>query len=66
VGARRGPTSGGGLRNAESRKTQIGHKDPQKTTGKRKESQRKQKKPKKVAKENPAREKEKERERHRD
>jgi hypothetical protein len=32
VGARRGPTLGGGLRNAESRKTQTGHKEPQKQT----------------------------------
>ena len=30
MGVRRGPTSGIGLRNAESRKTQTGHKDPQK------------------------------------
>jgi hypothetical protein len=53
VGARRGSTSGRGLRNAESRKTQTGHKDPQKTTGKRKGKPEKTKKPKKVAKGNP-------------
>ena len=34
MGARRRPTLGGGLRNAKSRKTQTGHKDPQKQTEK--------------------------------
>ena len=54
MGARRGPTSSGGLRNAESRKTQTGHKDPQKQLKKeRKVKENKKKKPKKVAKGNP-------------
>jgi hypothetical protein len=53
VGARRGPTLGGGLRNVESRKTQTGHKDPQKQLEKeRKAGEKKKKKTKKVAKGN--------------
>jgi hypothetical protein len=44
VGARRGPTSGGGLRNAESQKTQIGHKDPQKQPKKERKAGEKKKK----------------------
>jgi hypothetical protein len=43
VGARRGPTSGGGLRNAESQKTQIGHKDPQKQPKKERKAGEKKK-----------------------
>ena len=43
MGARKGPTLGEGLRNAESQKTQTGYKDPQKQPAKRKESWRKQK-----------------------
>jgi hypothetical protein len=59
MGAHRGPTSGGGLRNAKSRKTQLGHKDPQKQlekerkAGEKKTKKQKNKKTKKVAKGNP-------------
>jgi hypothetical protein len=57
MGARRGPTSGGGLRNVESQKTQTGHKTPKNNWKKKakpeKKKKKKKKKPKKVAKGNP-------------
>ena len=39
MGARRRPTSGRGLQNVESRKTQIGHKDPQKQSEKERKAE---------------------------
>jgi hypothetical protein len=50
MGAHRGPTSGGGLRNAKSRKTQLGHKDPQKQLEKERKAGEKKKKNKKTKK----------------
>jgi hypothetical protein len=47
MGAHRGPALGGGLRKAESRKTQIGHKNPQKQPEKKKGKLEKKKERKK-------------------